>query len=158
MKSLIVYYSYSGTTKKVAALLAGYLREKDEVELLELIPQDVSKNFFVQGWRAIKRVRAELAPVNFDVKGYDRICLGTPVWAFAPTPAMNTFLDKCTGLEGKEVVIFCTTGGTGIDKCLNYMQEILAAKGALSFKRFACAQNRVKDKEFVLGKFREVDL
>jgi len=70
---------------------------------------------------------------------------------------MNTFLDKCLGLEGKDIVIFTTYGsGAGNSKCLNYMQKILAEKGAKSFKRFSVQQFKVKDKEFVLSEIKKV--
>jgi len=136
----------------VAEILAGYLREKGEVELIELNPLDESKSFFGQCRRAFYRIRAKLAPVNFDLSGYDLICFGNPVWAFAPVPAMNTYLDNCTGAEGKEAVVFTTYGsGSGNTRCLNTMQEALRKKGAKSFKRFSIQQFKVKDSTFVLS-------
>ena len=131
--------------------MAEYLGQKTEVELLELNPLDESKSFFGQGRRALSRVRAKLAPVNFDLSGYDLICFGNPVWAFAPVPAMNTYLDNCRGLEGREVILFTTYGsGSGNERCLNIMQEMLSKKGAKSFKRFSIQQFKVKNKDFVL--------
>jgi NAD(P)H-dependent FMN reductase len=95
--------------------------------------------------------------VNFDLSGYDLICFGTPVWAFGPTPAMNTYLADCSGLEGKEIILFATYGsGAGKERCLNYMQNILAQKGAKGFKRFSIQQFKVNDKEFVLEKIKEI--
>jgi flavodoxin len=156
MKTLIVYYSYSGNTKRVAEILGGYLEAKGRVDTVELKPLDESKNFFVQGKRALQKLRAQLAEVNFDLSGYDLICLGTPVWAFGPAPAMNTYLDKCSGLEGKEVILFCTVGGKGMERCLNYMQEILSPKGVKNFQRFFITQSQVKDPDAVLSKIKSV--
>jgi hypothetical protein len=68
---------------------------------------------------------------------------------------MNTCLDKCSGLEGKEVVLFCTVGGTGDDRCLNYMQKTLATKGVKNFKRFAIKQAKINDSEFILATIKE---
>ena len=155
MKSIIVYYSYSGNTRKAADILSRYLKTKGEAAVVELKPLDESGNFFKQGNRAFRKVRAQLTEVNFDLSGYDLICLGTPVWAFSPAPAMNTYLDKCSGLQGKEVVLFCTTGGTGIDRCLNYMEGLLSQKGAKSFKRFAIKQAKINDQEFILSTIKE---
>jgi len=152
MRSAIIYYSFTGNTKKVAGILAEYLRQKGEVELIELKPLDESKSFFGQGRRAFSHTRAKLEPVNFDLSQYDLVCFGTPVWAFAPVPAMNTYLDNCTGVEGKEAILFTTYGsGTGNERCLNYMQDALSKKGAKSFKRFSIQQFKVKNKEFVLS-------
>jgi flavodoxin len=156
MKSLIVYYSYSGNTQKVAYILAEYLRQKVEADIIELEPLDESDKFFPQAIRAFGHKRAQLQPVNCDLSAYGLICFGTPVWAFGPAPAMNTYLDDCFGLEDKAVILFTTYGsGTGNRRCLNYMQDILAKKGAQSFSRFSIQQSKVENKEFVLSKIKE---
>ena len=157
MQSIIIYYSYSGNTKKVAQMLTELLAQKGEVQQTELVGLDESKFFFGQCRRAFLRKRATLQPVNFDLSEFDLICFGTPVWAFGPAPAMNAYLDKCFGTEGKSVILFTTYGsGTGNERCLNYMQDILAKKGAKQFSRFSIQQFKVNDKEFVLSKIKEV--
>lgn len=157
MKSAIIYYSYSGNTKRIAEVLSEHLKQKGEVEIIELKASDESGNFFSQAARAFFKKRAQIAGANFDLTKFDFICLGTPVWAFGPAPAMNTYLDKCLGLEGKEIVLFTTYGsGTGNQRCLNYMQDILSKKGAKNFKRFSIQQFKVSDKEFVLSKIKEI--
>jgi NAD(P)H-dependent FMN reductase len=159
MKSIIVFYSYSGNTRKVADFLSEYLKQKFEVEIIEIKALDESASFFGQCQRAFWHKKAEIEQVNFDLKGYDLICIGTPVWAFAPAPAINTYLDKCSGLEAKEVILFTTYGsGTGNGRCLNYMQKILSQKGARVFKRFSLQQFKAKDKALVFSTIKETVL
>ncbi len=153
MRAIIIYYSYTGNTKRVANILAEYLKPKAEIGQIELVWLDETKSFFAQCRRAITHTKARIQPVNFDLSEYDLVCFGSPVWAFAPAPAMNTYLDKCLGVEGKDIILFTTYGsGTGNGRCLNYMQDILRKKGAKSFKRFSIQQFKVDDKEFVLSK------
>lgn len=157
MKLIIVYYSYSGNTKRVAGILAEHLRQKAEVKLIELNGIDESHNFFKQCFRAFKHKKAKIAPVDLALSNYDLICLGSPVWAFGPAPAMNTYLDRCFGLEAKPVILFTTYGsGTGNERCLQYMQDILSKKGAKNFRRFSIQQSKVNDKGFVLSKIQEI--
>jgi flavodoxin len=157
MKSAIVYYSYSGNTRKVAEVLAEALKEKGTVDLIELNALDESKSFLGQCRRAFARSRAKLAPVNFDLSNYELVYFGCPVWVFAPVPAMNTYLDQCIGIKGKDIILFTTYGsGTGNNRCLNYMQHVLTQKGAKNFKRFSIQQFKVKDKEFVLAEIKEI--
>jgi len=157
MKSAIIYYSYGGNTRKVAEVLAEYLKHKGQVAIIELKAQDESASFFGQAARALWRKRAIIVPENFDLSKYDLIYFGTPVWTFGPTPAINTYLDKCFGLEGKDIVLFTTYGsGTGNNRCLNYMQDILSKKGAKDFKKFSIQQFKVNDKEFVLTQIKEI--
>lgn len=154
MKSIIIYYSYTGNTKKIAQFLTEYL--KQESEMLELEALDEPDSFISQCKRAFWRKRADIREVNFDLGKYDLICFGTPVWAFGPAPSMNTYLDKCLGVEGKEIVLFATYGsGTGRERCLNYMQRILSKKGAGQFRRFSIQQSKVNNKDFVLSQIKE---
>lgn len=150
MKSLIVYYSYSGNTKKVAEALAEALRNKGEAEELELFALDEAKSFLGQCQRAFRHQKAQISEVKFDLSKYDLICFGTPVWAFGPAPALNTYLDKCSGISGKDIILFSTYGsGAGRERCLNYMQKILSDKGAAGFKRFSIQQSKADKKEFI---------
>ena len=153
MKSIIIYYSFSGNTKKIAAALSQHLQTKGEVEVIELKALDESDKFLSQASRAFRRKRAKIAPAKYDLSGYDLVCFGTPVWAFGPACAMNTYLDICSGITGKQQIILFTTygSGTGNERCLNYMQDILAKKGAGSFKRFSLQQLKVDNREFVIN-------
>ena len=155
MKSIIIYYSYSGNTRKVALVLAEYLREKTEVEIIDLKPQDESCSFLGQCRRAFFKQRAKIETANVDLSDYDLICLGSPVWAFAPAPAMNTYLDQCFSLENKEVILFTTYGsGTGNQRCLNYMQALLTRKGIRQFSRFSIPQFKADNPDFILVKIK----
>jgi flavodoxin len=157
MRSIIIYYSYSGNTRKVAKVLIEFLQEKGSAEYLEIISPSESESFFGQARRAFRHTKAKIDPIKLDLSDYDLICLGTPVWAFGPAPAMNTYLDKCCGLGSKEVVLFTTYGsGLGNQRCLNYMQDVLAKKGARDFKKFSIQQFQVKDREFVLRTIKEL--
>ncbi len=157
MKSLVVYYSYSGNTKKVAKVLVEALKAKGEVEELELVALDESKSFLGQCSRAFKHVRANIKDVNFDLSKYDLICFGTPVWAFGPAPALNTYIDKCSGILGKNVIIFSTYGsGAGKDRCIDYAKRILYDKGAVGFKRFSVQQSNVDKKEFIINEISNI--
>ena len=157
MKSAIFYYSYSGNTRKVAQVLAEYLRQRSAVEIIELQAKDEPSSFLGQCKRAFWHKQADIESINPDLSGYDLICLGSPVWAFGPAPAVNTFLKQCQGASGKKVVLFTTYGsGTGNQRSINHMQRIFAEKGAQDFKRFSIQQYKVDDKEFVLSRIREI--
>ncbi len=151
MKSIIVFYSNSGNTGRTAGLLGEFLQARGEVRFCELRPLDESRSFFGQASRAFCRARSAIPEMDFNLGTYDLICLGTPVWAFGPAPAINTYLDRCSGLQGKTAVLFTTYGsGTGNGRCLDYMRRILAGKGAKDFKCFSIQQFKVNDREHVL--------
>ncbi len=159
MKSIVIYYSYSGNTKRIADILAEALKDKGEVEQLELAPLDEVDSFLGQAKRAFFKKRAKIQEVKLDLSEYDLICFGTPVWAFGPAPAINTYLDKCFGVEEKRGVLFTTYGsGAGKERCIDYMQTTLAKKGIKDFKRFSIQQGKVKDNEFVLREIQNISI
>jgi len=157
MKSAIIYYSYSGNTRKVALFLRDYLDKEGLVRMIELNAMDESPNFFGQAQRAFFRKEAEIENTDFDLSGFDMVCFGTPVWAFGPAPAMNTYLNRCFGLENKSAVMFTTYGsGTGNNHCLNIMENIAKSKGASLIRSFSISRFKIKDNEFVLRAFNSV--
>ncbi|MBL7081094.1 MAG: NAD(P)H-dependent oxidoreductase [Candidatus Omnitrophica bacterium] len=156
MQAIIIYYSYTGNTRRVSQFLYEYLKEKGEVDLIELSPLDESNAFLTQAVRARLHKQAKLPSVNFDLSRFDLICFGSPVWAFASVPAMNTYLNKCLGLEGKDVLLFVTYGsGLGVSSCLDYMQSLLSRKGIKQFKRISFQEKKVSNKDFIDQFIRE---
>ena len=156
MKSIIIYYSYSGNTAKVAEILAEHIKQNGSVELIKLEPIDESKTFFVQAVQGFKRTRVNLKSVTTDLSGYDVICLGTPVWAFAPAPAMNRYLDSCRGIQGKDVVLFVSYGsGFGVRRCLDIMKREVKSKGAKKIFRFSIQESKVNNQTLVNGVIKD---
>ncbi|MFC1646388.1 flavodoxin family protein [Candidatus Omnitrophota bacterium] len=151
MTSAIVYYSYTGNTRKVALQLKDYLERKGSVELIEIKALDESKSFFGQCNRAFFGKEAIIEGVRLELSGFDLICVGTPVWAFGPAPAINAYLNKCAGVKNKTVVVFTTYGsGTGNGKCIRKIENSLKKKGAIKFRSFSIQQFKTSNKDFIL--------
>lgn len=150
MKSLIAYYSYTGNTEKIAEKLKEILSKKGEADIYELKPIKESSNFFIQATRAFSGKRVQLQEERFNVAGYDLICIGTPVWAFAPTPAINTFLGNIKNLGKKSAICFTTYGsGAGVKRCVSIIKNTLKEKGASRISDFNIQQFKVNDTSFV---------
>ena len=158
MKTLITYYSYSGNTDRVVKALQKVLKEKGEVILQRLVPRDEIKSFAGQCRAAFMKKKPVLEDgVNFDVGSYDIVLLGSPVWAFAPTPAVNTFLDKISGLEGKRVIILLTSGsGMGVKKCFNNIRKALQAKGAARIDEINIPDRKQGDNNFIVSSLQQL--
>lgn len=113
MNALIVYYSYSGTTKRLAEALAA----ETNGDLLELIPE---KGYSLDYNTAVKEIRQQigrgycpkLISEDKPVASYDVIFVGSPNWLGQFAPPVLTFL-RTSDLHGKTVVPFCTHGGGG---------------------------------------------
>ena len=127
MKSLILYHSRTGKTR----FLAEKLREKLGADLVEI--RDLKKRGgllgFLRGVRdAHFGLKTEVVPSSFDLSKYGLIIFGTPVWAYSPTPALNTFLDTCN-LTNKKVILFVTSRGVGYRRAINILKGRVEEKG-----------------------------
>ena len=151
MKTLIVYYSYSGITEKVVSIYESCLRKTGDVTIQRLRPKEEITTFFGQCKAAFARKRAELdGNVIFDVKNYDLVIIGSPVWAFAPVPAINAYLDKICGLDGKKVIILLTSGsGTGVGNCFNTIKKSLEEKNAASIDTINIPNRTMNDESSI---------
>ena len=110
---LVVYYSHSGNTQKIATLI----QEKTGGTLCEIqpeVPYPSSYNAVVE--QAKKEIQAGFRPALKTkiehIESYDTIFVGSPNWWSTISPPIASFLEGY-GLSGKTVVPFCTHGGGG---------------------------------------------
>ena len=110
-KKLVVYFSYTGNTKKIAQKL----KEELNCDILELKPiKPYSKNYQTvvdeeQNNESTKKV-PKIQDINIDLNNYDEIIIGTPVWWYTIAPVIRTFL-KQNDLSKKVVIPFATNAG-----------------------------------------------
>lgn len=111
MKSVILYYSYGGNTRRIAQTISRAIGA-DIVEIQPVHPYTGSYDQVVeQGQEEVDRgYMPAIQPLNVDLTVYDTVILGTPVWWYTFAPAMKTFLHQ-TNLQGKNVYAFATNGG-----------------------------------------------
>ena len=142
LNPLIVYYSYSGITRRLAEDIALIT----DGELRELKPQ---KPYSFSYNTAVKEAREEiekgycppLAEGAEPVEGAEVIFIGSPNWLKTFAPPVLTFL-KTVNLSGRTIIPFCTHGGGGFGRmiedykkeCRNsIIKEGIALKGDYSF-------------------------
>jgi len=108
MKSLVVYYSYTGNTRYIAKIIAKELGS----DLLELKPEkDLIKSkgfmkYFWGGKKVLMKEKPKLKPLDKNPNDYDLVIIGTPVWAWNYTPPIRTFLNKHK-LKNKTIGLYC---------------------------------------------------
>lgn len=125
MKNLVVYYSLEGNTK----LIAETIRKEINADMLELRPEKQYPNkgfkkYFWGGKSVVFKEQPKLLNKWIDISIYDRVFIGTPVWAGTYAAPFNTFFNQHK-LKNKEVALFACHGGGGADKCLNNFKKEL---------------------------------
>lgn len=122
-KTLIVYYSRTGNTRK----LAENLREKLNCQIEEIVDVKSRKGIFgfvKSGMDAALKRDTTIKTSSIDLSQYDLVILGTPVWASNMTPAIRTFIKMSKG-KIKNVAFFCTQMSSGKDNTFADMRELV---------------------------------
>ena len=111
MKICIIYHSETGNTRHVAQHIASVTIDSRLVEVNDRAEHSALTRFLMQCKVAVSEDKTPIEPSRLDVKEYDLLVFGSPVWAFKPTPAIDTIIDTLTGCENKRAVAFVTCGG-----------------------------------------------
>lgn len=109
MKILVVYYSRTGTTARIARELSGELNCDCE-EIHDRKNRKGILGWFIAGHDGMSKSTTMIGKTVYDPSHYDLIIIGTPIWVNA-APAIRTYAKENTKYF-KKVAFFCTMGGT----------------------------------------------
>ena len=112
---LVLYYSQTGVTEKVAQEIATSL-SADIEKIDAVVPYAGDFGATIARCRQEREdgILPEIHPLTADLSKYDVIFLGYPVWFGTYAPPVATLLEQ-VDLSGKKVVPFCTFGSGGLD-------------------------------------------
>ena len=122
-KVLVLYYSQTSNTKKVAQEIATKLGADIE-EIVPVKPYDGDFGATIARCNEERQqgVIPEIKPIAADLSKYETIFIGFPVWFGTYAPPVGTFLGQ-VDLSGKKIVPFCTFGSGGLDSSVKNMAE-----------------------------------
>ncbi len=119
-KTLVAFFSASGTTKRIAEKLA-VATGSDLYEIRPAVPYARGDlNWQNKHSRSSVEMndpssRPELADKDANIEVYDRIFLGFPIWWYTAPTIVRTFLESYD-FSGKTIILFATSGGSGLGK------------------------------------------
>lgn len=128
-KSLVVYYSLTGTTKAMAEQIA----EETGSDIFEL---KLENPYSLNGTKCSDESRADrknntprkLKSVP-DISEYDTVFVGSPVWNnYVANPLETWLLSEQKNLAGKTLVPFCTYWSTGNKETLKAIGDLSSSK------------------------------
>lgn len=123
-KSLVVYFSWSGNTEKVAKSIQNQTGS-DIFEIVPKTPYSTDYNTVVDNAKAEqqKNARPEIKDSIPNIADYDTVYVGFPNWWGDMPMILYTFFDTYN-LSGKTVALFCTSGGSGLSNTVNEVKEL----------------------------------
>lgn len=156
-KTLVVYFSATGTTEGVAQAIADTVG----ADLFEVVPSDpytsddltwtnndsrVSREHNDEGLRAV-------ALESTDVDGwddYDTVFIGYPIWWGIAAWPMSSFV-SVNDFTGKTVIPFCTSTSSGIGQSGELLAELADAGTWLDGQRFSRGSSEADIASWIAG-------
>lgn len=117
-KTLVVYYSATGSTKKVAEQVSKNLN----ADLFEIVPENVytsedldwtdsnSRVTKEHNDESLRNVKLKNTKVN-NWNNYDNVLIGYPIWWGIAAWPVDTFI-KANDFNNKTVITFCTSASS----------------------------------------------
>ena len=156
-KTLVVYFSASGSTKAVAETIADEL----DADIFELVPtQPYSSddlNWTVNGSRVNREhddeslrdiALTQTTPANWD--NYDTVLIGYPIWWGIAAWPVNNFV-KDNNFTGKTVIPFCTSSSSGLGQSGDLLENMANGGTWQSGQRFSSGASSSTVREWAAG-------
>ena len=149
--SLVLYFSATKTTKKIAERIASELNS----DIIEIIPKDEYKSEdlnYNSDCRANReqndsKARPEIEN-SIDISKYDTVYLGYPIWWGTNPKIILTLLDTYD-FTNKIIIPFCTSGSTGISGSVNDLRNYNSNLNIKDGKRFSADASDDDINEFI---------
>ena len=125
-KTLVAYFSASGTTEKKAKRIA----EKLGADLFKIEPKQEYTKADLNWMNKKSRSSVEMSDKSFrpeittnagDLSEYDTIYLGFPIWWYVAPTIVNTYLESGDFL-GKKIILFATSGSSKFGKTVEELR------------------------------------
>ena len=125
MKKAVVFYSLSGNTQAAAKEIAeGIGADLIELKLVKPFPTEKSKQLALGGMQAMFGMKPAIQELSKNIKEYDVLILGTPIWAGTIAAPVHSFLNKYQVLD-KFVAVFTFSGGGDNKRCIAKLSKRL---------------------------------
>ena len=139
MKTLVVYFSATGTTKAAAQRLA----KECNADLYEITPEQPYTDADLDWRDKTSRSTLEMQDKSSrpaikgrceNIADYDVVWIGFPVWWYTAPTIVNTFIEA-HDLSGKTLNVFATSGGSKVEPC--------AADLKNAYPQYTCGESRL---------------
>ena len=127
MKTLVAYFSASGTTENIAKKVA----KAAEADLFEIRPETPYTNADLNWMDKKARSTVEMNDPSSrpaitgtveHMEQYENVIIGFPIWWYVAPTIINTFLESYD-FSGKKIALFATSGGSGLEKTVDRLKN-----------------------------------
>ena len=122
MKTILIFYSYSGSTKKFAYKIAG----EEDADIFEVRDRKKPAKLIAYiggGFGAIRMKKSRIEPITADLTAYDKIIIMAPIWAGHPAPAILNVFDMLPGGKQVQVLLVSMSGDSSCEDKIKVLVE-----------------------------------
>ena len=152
-KTLVAFFSASGSTSKLARTLAGAL-SADLYEIRPAVPYEKKDlNWMDQKSRTTVEMKdpdclPALANTDAPVADADVVFLGFPIWWYREPSIIDSFLEAYD-FSGKTVVPFFTSGGSQLGEGQGRIETLAKGAKVLNGRRFPARASERELKDWI---------
>lgn len=124
-KTLVAYFSCSGVTENLAKTLASVVN--GDLHKIEAARPYTAADLDWHNAKSRsslemndKKSRPEIAATVANIKDYDVVYVGFPIWWYIAPTIINTFLER-HDFSGKTVIPFATSGSSDVGETDKYL-------------------------------------
>jgi menaquinone-dependent protoporphyrinogen IX oxidase len=122
IRALVVYYSRTGYTRRIAEEIVRALA-CDICPIQEEKARHGLLGYMRSAYEAVRHEQPPIAALARDPSQYDLVVIGTPVWGWSLSSPVRAFAQRYRdGLA--HVAFFCTMGGSGAGKTFGELQQV----------------------------------
>ena len=122
MKKIFIYYSLTGN----GDIVAEYLNKKGydirKVITKEPLPNNFILRILSGGFKATINHKDKLIDFNNDIKKYDKVVIGSPIWNSKISSPINTVLNNLD-LKNKKLDFIFYSGSNKYNKITKYLNK-----------------------------------
>jgi flavodoxin len=132
-KTLILYYSPTNTTKRIAETIADRLgADIHEIQAQQpYTAADLNWNNPQSRTTIEQHEHGKRVPIKDDLPdltGYQNVIIGHPIWWGIPPRLISATIDTLD-LNGKHLATFATSGGSNYDRSQSYVERTVKENG-----------------------------
>jgi len=122
MKTLILFYSYTGNSKRFAENLSKKIGADIEEVKTDKRPGTIAAYVF-GSFSAMRQKSVIIKPIQADISQYEHFILIAPIWAGNPAPAFNSMIDNLSAKKSVELYLISGSGNSNKDKISSYVEN-----------------------------------
>jgi len=123
MRTLVVYYSRTGNTHRLAEEIASHFKADLDPIRDEGVDRSGWWGYLLSGWQALSGATPPIHRAAKDPADYDLVVIGSPVWNWSLAAPVRTYARR-HARQFRQVAFFCTEGGSGERRVFEELERL----------------------------------